>query len=195
MRRVIKIGGSLLLREDLHSAVTSWLQDQAQAENLVIVGGGEVIDAIRHMDALRPRDPERVHWQCVELLRTTFEAIGDLFYNWSQISSPQEFSQARDNGFSVDVPTLLDVNAFYRPGDGSPLPLDWRTTTDAIAGLLAIRTDADELVLLKSCAADPTRTLAELAADGVVDAALPTLADQLKVVRAEKLAITVSRDA
>ena len=51
-RRVIKLGGSLLLRNSLRRDVLNWLSNQPPAKNIVIVGGGKIIDAVRDLDAL-----------------------------------------------------------------------------------------------------------------------------------------------
>ncbi|MEE2936795.1 MAG: hypothetical protein VYA84_12465 [Planctomycetota bacterium] len=95
------------------------------------------------------------------------------------------------SGFSADAPTLLNVSSFYFPAADSlkhmTLPHDWRTTTDAIAALLAIQTEADELVLLKSCEVECGFTPQQLAEQGIVDDAFPEIAEGISVIRIEKL--------
>lgn len=187
MRRVIKIGGSLLLRDDLPSALQGWLVEQRPAENIVIVGGGELIDAIRRLDALRPSESSDVHWRCVRLLETTYRIACDWFPKWDHVDSFAAFQRGVNFGFSSGKPTLVEVSSFYRANGKHDLPLDWRTTTDAIAALLAIKSSADEVVLLKSCDVDTSRSIADLATAGIVDQAIPLISDQLKSVRIEKL--------
>ena len=187
MRRVVKVGGSLLLRQDLPGALADWFERQRPAENIVIVGGGELIDAIRHLDAIRPGESSEVHWRCVDLLTITYQTLCDWFPHWEHVSNVESFERRVNFGFSSGKPTLVDVKAFYRRGDPSGLPLDWRTTTDAIAAVLGIKAIADEVVLLKSCDVSSSADIHDLASEGVVDDALPLVAAQVRSIRVEKL--------
>ena len=190
MRRVVKVGGSLLLRDDLPAALPRWLATQSEAETLIVVGGGELIDAVRRLDQIRSGDSIEIHWLCVELLETTRQLFAQWF-DWPSVCTADELDAASESGFSRQLPTLVAVKAFYgRRLVGHQrvaMPLDWRTTTDAIAALLAMRTRADELVLLKSCDVDPRASIEQLAIDRVVDEALPMVASQVKRVLVEKL--------
>ncbi len=187
MRRVVKIGGSLLLRSRLRRDFNAWLSSQSPAQTLVIVGGGELVDAIRNLDQVRSRDSAVVHWCCVDLLQTTFQFLRDWFDDWHLIETAEGFQDHLDAGFPVDRPTLINVRSFYRPDCDHGLPHDWRTTTDAIAAALAIQTFSDELVLLKSCEPDDSLSLQQLAATGIVDAALLPIAGQVNRIRVQRL--------
>ena len=187
MRRVVKVGGSLLLRKDLPEALNAWFEEQKPAENIVMVGGGELIDAIRRLDELRPSSPTDVHWRCVKLLRTTYCILCDWFPEWEHVDRCEVFSRGVNFGFSCSKPTLLDVNCFYKRGDGADLPVDWRTTTDSIAALLGVRASANEVVLLKSCDVDRTLNVNQLATAGIVDEALPIIASEAPSLRVERL--------
>ncbi|WP_182867061.1 protein kinase [Stieleria mannarensis] len=191
MRRVLKIGGSLLLRESLAGSIQSWVASQPPAQTIAIVGGGELIDAVRRLDAMFPSPPAWVHWQCVGLLRTTFEWLGRQLDPWQLESTAKDFGRMkRQHDFGNH---LVAVDAFYHAESISPLPEDWTTTTDAIAGWLSILTDADELVLLKSCDVDDSLSLDELAQRQIVDAALPNLADRLPPLRLVNFAAEAGR--
>lgn len=197
MRRVIKIGGSLLRRDGVVGCLQNWLREQPPAETLAIVGGGEMIDAVRRLDDASACDPAWLHWQCVGLLQFTFQWIGRQLDDWQLHATPDQFtdligrlesSRQQGDGLNSDLPPmsvnhLIDVNSFYRPGQSAPLPEDWTTTTDAIAGWLAVIVDADELVLLKSCDVDENISLIELADRGVIDRALSGLADRVPPIR------------
>jgi aspartokinase-like uncharacterized kinase len=190
MRRVIKVGGSLLLRDDLLEVLPRWISRQSNAETLVVVGGGELIDAIRHLDEVRCGDPVETHWMCVDLLEPIYRIFSQWF-DWPCIATPEALQWGIESGFSVDSPTLVAVSAFYDRACATDhtldMPLDWRTTTDSIAALLAHRIDAEELVLLKSCDVEPTASLEQLARSGVVDEALPRVPLQATKIRVEKL--------
>jgi aspartokinase-like uncharacterized kinase len=194
MRRVVKVGGSLLGRGDLRQSLPRWISSQADSdasETLVIVGGGELIDAIRRWDAVHPGDATETHWLCIDLLDTTSGLLAGWF-DWPLLSDRDELQLAIERGFPGGKPIVVAVRAFHQRGlatlDPFGVPLDWRTTSDSLAALLAIQAAADELVLLKSCAIDPQANLDQLAGAGVVDEALPMLAPRLPAVRVEQLA-------
>lgn len=201
MRRVLKIGGSLLLRPHLVHALRAWIAEQPTAETIAIVGGGEMIEAVRRLDANYQCDPIWVHWQCVRMLRTTFELLRREFEvaeagDWRSCENAEQFQQlqhshglteSRSKGSrptgSQTLNHLVAVDSFYHPDCDAPLPNNWDTTTDAIAGWLAHLVRADELVLLKSCDTDPTATLAELSEQGVIDKAFQRIESGLCPVR------------
>ena len=186
MRRVIKIGGSLLLRDRLVDEVNDWISRQSPANHLVVVGGGMLIDAIRDLDRVRPGNASETHWLCVDLLHVTSVRVASWF-GWKRVETPEQLRQSL--GARSNRPTLVFPAAFYSRQLPRPLdvPEDWRTTTDTIAALLAIFIEADELVLLKSCAVDSSLSTEQLANEGIVDHALPLVADRLKAIRVEPL--------
>lgn len=185
MRRVIKVGGSLLSRADLIESLPHWLDQQSPAQNVLIFGGGELVDAIRNLDRLRPSESAVVHWRCVDLLQVTFQMAADWFSAWSTVDSRDLLAALAAVG--AERPVLVSVRSFYRPDVGSSLPLTWDTTTDAIAAELAVRCEADELVLLKSCEVDPGADVDSLAEAGIVDLALPLIAPAVRSVRVAML--------
>ncbi len=187
MRRVVKVGGSLFVRRDLATALPAWIAAQSQAETIVIVGGGALVDAVRQIDQIHPGDPVKTHWRAIDLLQHTFEMCAELFDKWPRISDSGTLQRQQTQGFSTDNPTLVAVAAFLDRETRFDIPEDWRTTSDTIAAILAIRLGADELVLLKSCDVDPGSCVDEFAKQGMVDAALPSLARRLNRLRVEQL--------
>lgn len=184
MRRVVKIGGSLLTRPNLSIQIQHWIDRQPPAQTLVIIGGGEMIDAVRRLDTIHGLDAEVTHWICVEMLVASEAIFATWVPDWGRI-------QTRDQLASLDrfgsQPILVSIRAFYHRDCNARLPTDWRTTTDAIAGYLGVRVDADEVVLLKSCPIPPWTTISELADYGIVDAALPIVAPEFRRIRIEGL--------
>ncbi len=191
MRRIIKLGGSLLSREDLCEALTQWQRDQSTAQTLVVVGGGKRIDAIRSRDQMSPRDSEIVHWECIELLSETFHQVATVFPSWDRIETAAALSDLDADANTATV-HLVMIAAFYNRSiiETSPLarsvPRDWTTTSDTLAAVLAIQWDADELVLLKSCDV-PEASDHDLARLGIVDEAFPRYANRLRQRRIEAL--------
>ncbi|WP_442506339.1 hypothetical protein SH528x_005179 [Novipirellula sp. SH528] len=186
MRRVIKIGGSLLARPDLQNHLPKLLneidggiqRDTTSLETLLIVGGGNLVDVLRQWDQLRPLDPLKTHWQCIELLQYTFEVISDWFPGWNRIDSSEAFQDALNQGFSTAVPSLVSIRSFYGPDNDGDLPLDWRTTSDSLAGKLCSDANADELVLLKSCPIDEMWDSQTLISQGIIDEAFAAFRDR-----------------
>lgn len=189
MRRVVKIGGSLLRRDDLVPTLTRWFVQQQPAENLVVVGGGAVVDAIRELDEIRPGDPVETHWLCVSLLDVTLRRMASWF-PWPVVTTPEELRRGLSTGFATATPTLVGVGAFYGPeaeGASDVLPTGWETTTDSIAAWLALQVDAGELVILKSCDVNSDWSPEQLSAAGIVDEAFPGIARRIDFLRVERL--------
>ena len=187
MRRVVKVGGSLLLRNDLTDSLRQWIRGQPLGETFVVVGGGELIDAIRHLDQIRPGDPALIHWLCVDLLQSTFRLASSWFIDWTAIDSAQHLERIVASSAGSGDAFLVSVRSFYNPHSGSDLPLTWDTTTDSIAAELAVRIHADELILLKSCQVDSGDDAVQLGRLGIVDPAFASIAVKLPAVRVERL--------
>lgn len=174
----------MLLRPNLALSLEAWLATQPPAQTLAIIGGGEVIDAVRRLDKQFACDPSWTHWQCVGLLNTTYHWLSRQLPQWKPCSDQDAFrSLGRTQHRDVNEAHLLAVDSFYRPIDHSPLPETWATTTDAIAGWLSVLTSADEMVLLKSCPTDDDLPLQEHVERGVVDDAILCLENQLPRLR------------
>ncbi len=188
--RVLKLGGSLLRQSGWPTQLEGWLAEQpGVAVNLLIVGGGEMINAMRELSGVHPLDTAAMHWRCVRLLHATFQIAAELLPSWRQIVTTGEFVQHRGWG-DVQGNFLLAVDAFYHPQGELRLPENWDTTTDTIAAALAQLTRATELVLLKSCSVAKQQAWSELASRGVVDRAFPTVAANVPRIRLIQLTTT-----
>ena len=95
MRRVIKLGGSLLESESIAERFANWLALQPPAQNITIVGGGEIIDAMRRLDQRFSLDQAWTHWHCVDLLRTTHGVLASELADWTPIGSRTGFAALR----------------------------------------------------------------------------------------------------
>lgn len=196
MRRIIKIGGSMLLRDNLASAVNHWLSAHPAEQTMIIIGGGKLIDAVRELDQNHKMASEQTHWMCVDLLTATARFAADLF-GWPLITTEQQWKELVQGGKKFpdsqsheQQPTVITPTVFYNRSTNVPdtqVPHDWRTTTDSIAALLAHKIDADELVLLKSCPIAKHMSLSQLADSGIVDEAFPGVAEDLRSIRIEQL--------
>lgn len=190
IRRVVKIGGSLLSHASFVEAMSEWLCRQPPAENLIIVGGGEAVEAMRRLSRQFPLDTAAMHWRCISLLRATYEVTGELFSQWRRIDDRTAFAALADEP-PQRADRLLAVDAFYFPPSNAALPESWATTSDAIAAYLARLSSADQLVLLKSCEVDSAADVMALAAAGVVDEAFAEALPKGVELRVEQLALPV----
>ena len=121
-KRVIKLGGSLLNDAQVFQRFEAWLAEQPRAVNVVIVGGGAIVDAVRQLDQEHNCDPRGMHWRCIGLLSTTFELACECCPNWPAIETCEEFDAALKTGFSARTPTLVNVPSFLYPNSDSELP-------------------------------------------------------------------------
>ncbi len=185
--RVLKLGGSLLNRSDWPSSLKTWLQAEPNALNLLIVGGGELVEAVRELDRAHELNPEFTHWLCIDLLAATLKVANQLIPEFPLISSSDDLEAIIASGRTSGPPStyMVAIAAFYSLHTSTQrLPEDWNTTSDSLAAWLALQVDADELVLFKSVAAPAGVTsVIELANLGLVDKALPAIADSIKSMR------------
>jgi aspartokinase-like uncharacterized kinase len=170
--RVVKVGGSLLNLPDLGDHIQKWLDQQAPAQNILIPGGGILVDAIR-MES--QGNDASDHWSCVAIMNALALTFADSIPCSRCITSSDMLAET--NGRFVFAPEawLRDHEPLF---PGTRLPESWDVTSDSIAARLAICTSADELVLLKS-AEPPSNNLQELSDAGYVDKFLPKLAGEL----------------
>jgi aspartokinase-like uncharacterized kinase len=186
--RILKLGGSLLVRPDWPMRLRIWLQRQTPAVNLLIVGGGKIIDAVRELDSIHPLDQVYLHWLCVDLLAATFHISSQLLPEFEPIHDAQQLqalcaSLGTNSGAGKEVSEsatrnyLLQVAAFYsRTTHTTLMDEDWSTTSDSIAAWLARQAQAEELVLFKSVSAPAGRNDPRfLASLGIVDEGLPVI--------------------
>ncbi len=201
--RVIKLGGSLLELPELRRRFDAWFAAQPPAVNLMIVGGGELVEAVRRVDQQHSLDAALVHWVCIDLMGTTAEIAAGILGNDRLIGTRQELegflrrsgSEELDSHPSV---AILQPSAYINrqevAQDGCELPEDWSCTSDSIAAWLAMKVNASELVLLKSTSVDGRSLhavsgdqLDSLSQQGLFDAAFPRFARDLASVRVVNL--------
>ena len=202
MRRVVKIGGSLLKSPGLTSRLSQVQDLDSSANTLVIIGGGDLVNAVREIDQVANLDATETHWLCVDLLTQTFNIMKHQI-DWPVIETVEDLLQWIEHPPSPATTTLVRVDTFYhRPSaretakiqkpinadDWVRLPHNWETTTDSIAALLAKIVGAEELILLKSCSVPSQDTPTVLAEKGIVDQAFPDASEGISRVTVRKLA-------
>lgn len=172
--RVIKVGGSLLNWPELPLALDAWLTEQPPAIDVLIAGGGDLVDAIRDASRMFLLDDEAAHWRAIDAMSITCLVLAGILADAKLISAFSELQLSI--GRSPCQRIVFDPNSFLREHErrlpGCLLPHDWSVTSDSIAARVAEVLKADELVLLKS-ADPPANDATELANRGFVDRYFP----------------------
>ena len=181
--RVIKIGGSLLDKPEIANELQRWIAIQDKAFNILIVGGGMLVEAIHRYSQIHRTSDGDAHELCLSAMSVTARMF---FIQWSgELPVCRSLVECRAGNASGGV-CLLDVQEIFNDAatvHWGAMPRDWSVTSDSIAAYVASAIEAVELVLLKS-ASLPQPPSAERAAEmGYVDPYFPTLAGQLRSVR------------
>jgi aspartokinase-like uncharacterized kinase len=147
---------------------------QPPAINILIAGGGKLVDAIRDTIDIHSMTDESAHWLCIDAMSVTSRLLTELLIDSERIT---EFDDLRRRvTTSTNLTIVFDPNEFLQNHEsqqpGHLLPHNWAATSDSIAARLAEVLSADELVLLKS--ADPPASEPRVLADlGYVDQHFP----------------------
>lgn len=176
--RVIKLGGSLLDCPDLSDRFSCWLTKQSPATNVVIAGGGAIVEALRQLDRVQAMPPETAHGLAIHAMSMTAALAAELLPDSSLVRCANELVACDRNG-----PLVFDVAEFMRDDAqlADALPCNWDVTSDSIAARVASRLAACELVLLKSALPAERATRERLAGQGFVDAHFPVAAASMSV--------------
>lgn len=185
MIRVVKVGGSLFDLPDLPDRLREWLARQPPAHNVLIAGGGPLVEQVRAWHAAEPIEDAAAHWMCVDLLTVT----AHLLHSWLPEIPLVEDDRLLCQRVGEEGATIFGPAPWMRrsePGlPGTWLPTNWETTSDSIAGRLAAALMADEFVLMKSALPRrrTSRELSALAAVGYIDSILALMAPELPPTR------------
>jgi aspartokinase-like uncharacterized kinase len=175
MIRVVKIGGSLFDMRQLPDMLRKWLAVQSPGHQVLVAGGGPLVDQVRAWHAEAPIDEVAAHWMCVDLLTVTAHLLHSWLPEIPLVEDDRLLCQrVGEVGATIFGPAHWMRHA--EPGlPGTWLPSGWETTSDSIAGRLAVALAADEFVLLKSVL-PKSRAAVELSALAAVDYVDPMLA-------------------
>ena len=182
---VIKLGGSLLNLKNLSEHLRRWTEFQPPCLRFWVVGGGQLVEAMRELDATHHFDAQWMHWHCVDLLSSTARTLNQLLPDFGYIAKQEELAAALHCLSSQNY--IVAPGCFYSAESSSDLPNDWTTTTDSIAALLALTIEARKLVLLKSAAPPASThnsTFRDWSEKGFTDEAFPGIAQHLSCVEA-----------
>jgi 5-(aminomethyl)-3-furanmethanol phosphate kinase len=168
--RVVKLGGSLLEWPALARQLRAWLAAQPPASNVLVVGGGAMVEALRAWDRAHHLPDAAAHWLAVRAMRLSAAVVSQLLPEAQQLDSLCEWSAAPSGAL-----VILDTERFLREDSKGPdpLPETWDVTSDSIAARVATVLAASELALLKSSLPSGEASRQSWAGAGFVDAYFP----------------------
>ncbi len=173
---VVKVGGSLIGRQDFVPALRTWLRGRVVSDPnchlVLVVGGGPLVDALRVLDHARPLATADAHWRAVELMEVTGRVVAAWFSEFVVADTFADLT-ARCTRPGVTLWLPLDFLQNDEPTlGGTVLEMGWHVTSDSIAARMAICLAAPRLRLLKSRLAvgREARNWAVAAEGGLVDA-------------------------
>jgi 5-(aminomethyl)-3-furanmethanol phosphate kinase len=177
---VVKIGGSLLIWDELPARLNAFLNEHAKQKLVFVVGGGRVVDEIRRLDQIHVLGEERAHALAIRALDVTAAILADLVPGLVVLDQVEKFGTV----WSAGGAPVLAPRKFLDSDDSSPdaLPHAWTVTSDSIAARVADRLRASDLILLKSAPAPENATMNEVARLGLVDAFFPVACHNLTQV-------------
>jgi aspartokinase-like uncharacterized kinase len=159
---VVKIGGSLG-RDALLPRWLELLTELGGGRVIVVPGGGVFADQARDAQAWWQLDDLAAHNLAVLGMAQMAAQMQGLCPALQGASGEHELRRALQSGQSA---LWLPLDVLRTQPDELT---HWGVTSDSLALWLAQRLHAERLIVVKSCAIDPRRSLAELSEAGVLD--------------------------
>ena len=172
MRRMIKVGGSLLDWPQLGPQLRGWLAAYPGDDNLLVAGGGPAADWVREAQRLHGMSDQAAHWLAIRAMQLSAGVLAELLPQAIVCGDLARLAASAPHGRIVIIDTLKVLEQEHDPLADHALPAGWDVTSDSIAAHLASATMAEELVLMKS-ALPKASTLSAAAEEGYVDHWLP----------------------
>lgn len=160
MLTVIKLGGSLYHNPPLADCLRNIINFAENYPVVLVAGGGPFANSVRQAQQTHGFSDKTAHQMAINAMRQFALLLLDLLPD-AQILGPLNQSLAA-SGLSVWLPNDNEMMA-------ADLPQNWQVTADSLSLWLAQQLNADELILIKSCALD-TLKINALVDHGVVDA-------------------------
>lgn len=187
MMRIIKIGGSLLNHKRLAESVRCWLSLQPASKNVLVVGGGAMVDAIRLVDRRRSLGETTCHWLSIQAMGVAARCVAEQLIEIPLVTRADGIGRSGSAVHGQRSVCVLDIEHFLRYEEptiaGTCLEPTWRVSSDSIAARLAVALRAGELVLLKSTLPPDGYCPRSGPPSDYVDPYFVQLAEELSVIR------------
>ena len=147
MIRVIKLGGSLLTLPDWHERFLRWLDSEPLATNLLLVGGGEMVDVLRREHERFPYTEKTMHDAALAVMDINAELAV------ARLSGSRLLQNVAELELLATALHVIRITSWWKAAvaRGETLPPEtWDTTSDTLAAWVAGMVGAQDLVLLKS---------------------------------------------
>ena len=141
---VVKVGGSLLARDDLAALVASLSEAAASSRIVVVPGGGPFADAVRSVTERHDPGDSASHWMAILAMDQHAHLLAGLCPEGRLVASVAGIAATVERG------RLAILAPFNWLRGEDPTPHGWHVTSDSIAAWVAARLAARRLVLLKS---------------------------------------------
>jgi len=181
---IVKLGGSMVRDARLRE----WLQMLTEfgGGRVTVVPGGSIFaDSVREMQAQWRFDDVVAHNMAVLAMAQTAHLLHGLEPRLVMATDDTQIRRALHAG----RPALWLPFELLR--DAPDALTTWDVTSDSLALWLALRLNAERLVVVKSCPLDQALTLAELTATGVLDGRFPDWAHRasfpIEIVQIEEM--------
>lgn len=160
---VVKIGGSLLSGDRLAGIAATLAK--ARRGVVVVPGGGSFADEVRRAQTRHDVSDRAAHAMALLAMHQMGLLIEDLQPRFVAVETLADIRRAlAANRIPVWLPLRISAT-------DSDIPADWSITSDGLAARLAERLGLSSVVLVKSRRVPAGPGAAELAAEGIVDAA------------------------
>jgi len=161
---VVKLGGSLTA----DPVLPKWLDLLAQLGGgrvTIVCGGGGLADEVRRAQKMWQFDDLAAHNMAVLAMAQTGYQLHAMNPTLQLVAHKAEIASVLHKGRAAIW------QPFELQRDKPDAQSNWGASSDTIALDLARDLNAERLVVVKSCAIDPSHTLAQLGMAGVLDAA------------------------
>ena len=168
MIRVIKLGGSLLEASVLPACLDA--AERLEGRIVIVPGGGVFAEQVRVAQGLWRFDDVAAHRMAILAMQQMALLFNSLRPDFALFDTAAELG---------GLPRIVIWSPQVDELDHAGVDVGWDVTSDSLAAWLAGQVRADELLLVKSAAVGAGATLAELQAQGIVDAAFNRHAERL----------------
>ena len=165
---VVKLGGSLASDPALLRRWAEALAADGAGKAVIVPGGGPFADRVRELQASLGFADAVAHRMAILAMEQFGLLLAGLAPALTPVDSEDGIREAlRRGGVPVWLPAAMTLG-------NREIPESWDVSSDSLAAWLARRLDADQLVLVKSCAVPYGKAAPEeLKRLGIVDAAFP----------------------